>query len=63
MRRAVRVVDEAEYAAWARGQKALYETSIKGTADDPFQTENAVSEVESTEESMGEAAEMEEAQE
>ena len=52
MRRAVRIVEEAEYAAWARGQAPLYESSIKGTADDPFQEENAVSEVESTEENV-----------
>ncbi len=36
MRRPVRIVEEAEYAAWARGQNPLYESSIKGTADDPF---------------------------
>ena len=36
MRRAVRIVEEAEYAAWARSQKSFYETSIQGTADDPF---------------------------
>lgn len=52
MRRAVRIVEEAEYAAWARGQAPLYESSIKGTADDPFQEENAVSEVEPTEENV-----------
>ncbi|PHN05006.1 cytochrome c oxidase subunit II [Flavilitoribacter nigricans] len=40
MRRAVRIVEEAEYAAWARGQSPLYD-SVRGTDDDPFQEENA----------------------
>lgn len=50
MKRAVRIVEEAEYAAWARGQTSLYESSVRGTADDPFQEENAA--LEAVEESI-----------
>lgn len=41
MKRAVRVVEEAEYAAWARGQTSLYDASIRGTEADPYRDENA----------------------
>lgn len=52
MRRAVRIVEEAEYAAWARGQTPLYE-SIKGTADDPFYDASARQAEEAVEEALG----------
>lgn len=36
MQRPVRIVDEAEYVAWARGQQSLYMSSVRGTDDDPY---------------------------
>ena len=47
MRRSVRIVSEAEYKNWLSEQQSYYETTIKGTDDDPFAPEEtpALSEV------------------
>lgn len=41
MRRAVRIVSEAEYKNWLSEQQSYYEATIKGTEDDPMATEEA----------------------
>lgn len=45
MRRPVRVVEEAEYAAWARTQQSFYMSSIRGTDDDPLKDQVLESEI------------------
>ncbi len=39
MRRVVKVVSEAEYQDWLSKQQSYYESTIKGTDNDPFATE------------------------
>lgn len=36
MRRPVRIVEESEYAAWARAQQSFYMSSVRGTDNDPL---------------------------
>lgn len=42
MKKLVRIVSQDEYDAWLATQTSYYETSIKGTDDDPFKGEAAV---------------------
>ncbi len=39
MKRIVRIVEEEEYNAWLAKQQSYYLSSIKGTADDPYNTD------------------------
>jgi cytochrome c oxidase subunit 2 len=48
MRRAVRIVSEAEYKNWLSEQQSYYDSTIKGTEDDPFAAETAEEEAELT---------------
>ncbi|MCR9054976.1 MAG: cytochrome c oxidase subunit II [Phaeodactylibacter xiamenensis] len=48
MRRAVRIVSEAEYKNWLSEQQSYYESTIKGTEDDPFASEAVEEEPELT---------------
>lgn len=51
MRRAVRIVSEAEYNNWLSEQQSYYESTIKGTEDDPFASEAVEEEPELTDSS------------
>lgn len=59
MRKVVEIVSQEEYAAWISEQKSYYQTSIKGSNEDPLSseeeglstTEEEVQQTESTEES------------
>jgi len=58
MKRLVKIVSEGEYQDWLANQQSYYESTIKGTENDPFrdEAEEAISEVLSEEESLEEEA-------
>ncbi len=58
MKRLVKIVSEGEYQDWLAKQQSYYESTIKGTENDPFrdEAEEAISEVLSEEESLEEEA-------
>lgn len=59
MRRTVRIVSEAEYKNWLSEQQSFYESTIKGTDDDPFAEEEAPALTDASLSTEGEATEEE----